>query len=112
MRTRQPLSERIEGRLASLDGRSELATRLIIEERRHLKVIPNAFGGRPVLKLMLAAMTRAAERWRAIRFTKFERRQIDAVRQELNTEYEAENTASRASQNRRPASEIPSSSRA
>ncbi len=32
-------------------------------ERRRLKLIPNAFGEKPVLKLMFAAMTRAAERW-------------------------------------------------
>jgi putative transposase len=90
---------------------TNLLERLFVEERRRLKIIPNAFGERPVLKLMFGAMTRAAERWRAIRFTEFERRQIDAVRQDLNTEYETENTASKASQHRRPASEISSSSR-
>jgi transposase-like protein len=90
---------------------TNLLERLFVEERRRLKIIPNAFGERPVLKLMFGAMTRAAERWRAIRFTEFERRQIDAVRQELNTEYETENTTSKASQQQRPASEISSSSR-
>ena len=34
-----------------------------------LKIIPNAFGERPVLKLMFGAMIRAADRWRAIKFT-------------------------------------------
>jgi len=90
---------------------TNLLERLFVEERRRLKIIPNAFGERPVLKLMFGAMTRAAERWRAIRFTEFERRQIDAVRQELNREYETANTASKASQHRRPHSEISSSSR-
>ena len=40
---------------------------------------------------MFGAMIRAAERWRAIRVTDFERRQMDAVRQELDQEYEARN---------------------
>jgi putative transposase len=34
-----------------------------------------------VLKLMFGAMTRAAERWRSIRITEFERRQMAALRQ-------------------------------
>jgi len=68
---------------------TNLLERLFVEERRRLKIIPNAFGERPVLKLMFAAMTRAAERWRAIRFTDFERRQIAAVRKELDDEYQA-----------------------
>ena len=36
---------------------------------------------------MFGAMTRAAERWRAISFTDFERRQIAAVRHDLDQEY-------------------------
>ena len=59
---------------------TNLLERLFLEERRRLKIIPNAFGERPVLKLMFGAMTRAADRWRAIKFTDFERRQIAAVR--------------------------------
>src|SRR3546814_7178118 len=43
---------------------TNLLERLFLEERRRLKIIPNAFGEKPVLKLMFAAMTRAAERWR------------------------------------------------
>jgi putative transposase len=54
------------------------------------KVIPNAFGERPDLKLMFGATTRAADRWRAIRFTDFERRQIAAVRHDLDEEYQAQ----------------------
>jgi hypothetical protein len=42
-----------------------------------------------VLKLMFGAMTRAAERWRSIRITEFERRQMAALRQELDQDYEA-----------------------
>jgi hypothetical protein len=44
------------------------------QERRRLRIIPNAFGERPVLKLMFGALIRAAERWRAVKVTEFERR--------------------------------------
>src|SRR5919106_1085662 len=40
---------------------TNLLERLFLEERRRLKIIPNAFGERPVLKLMFGAMTRAAD---------------------------------------------------
>jgi transposase-like protein len=69
---------------------TNLLERLFVEERRRLKIIPNAFGERPVLKLMFGAMIRAAERWRAVKITDFERRQMAAVRKELDQEYEAE----------------------
>ena len=60
---------------------------------------------------MFDAMTRAAERWRRVRFTEFERRQIDALRQELGAEYEAANTIQPASQQARTVTGIPSTSR-
>lgn len=69
---------------------TNLLERLFVEERRRLKIIPNAFGEKPVLKLMFGAMIRAAERWRAIKITTFERRQLDALRKELNQDYQAE----------------------
>jgi transposase-like protein len=68
---------------------TNLLERLFVEERRRLKIIPNAFGEKAVLKLMFGAMTRAAERWRSIRITEFERRQMAALRQELDQDYEA-----------------------
>jgi len=70
---------------------TNLLERLFVEERRRLKIIPNAFGEKPVLKLMFGAMIRAAEHWRAIRITDFERRQMAAIREELDQEYEAGN---------------------
>jgi transposase-like protein len=70
---------------------TNLLERLFVEERRRLKIIPNAFGEKPVLKLMFGAMIRAAERWRAIKITTFERRQLDALRKELDHDYKAEN---------------------
>jgi putative transposase len=59
---------------------TNLLERLFVEERRRLKIIPNAFGEKAVLKLMFGAMTRAAERWRSIRITEFERRQMAQAR--------------------------------
>ena len=70
---------------------TNLLERLFVEERRRLKIIPNAFGEKAVLKLMFGAMIRAAERWRAIRVSELERRQMRAAREELNREYEAAN---------------------
>lgn len=90
---------------------TNLLERLFVEERRRLKIIPKAFGERPVRKPMFGAMTRAAERWRSIRFTEFERRQIAAVRQELDEECETANNKPSASQQPRPAAGISSSSR-
>ena len=68
---------------------TNLLERLFVEERRRLKIIPNGFGEKPVLKLMFGALVRAAERWRGLRFTEFEIRQIAAVRKDLDAEYEA-----------------------
>ena len=42
-----------------------------------------------MLKLTFGALIRAAERWRGLRFTDFELRQIAAVRKELDDEYHA-----------------------
>ena len=70
---------------------TNLLERLFVEERRRLKIIPNAFGEKAVLKLMFGAMIRAAERWRAIRVSELERRQMRAAREELDHEYEAQN---------------------
>jgi hypothetical protein len=39
-------------------------------------MIPHSFGERAVLKLMYAALIRAAERWRGLRMTEFEHRQL------------------------------------
>lgn len=90
---------------------TNLLERLFLEERRRLKIIPNAWGERPVLKLMFGAMTRAAERWRSIRFTDFERRQIAAARSDLDAEYEASNTTSPASRKAPAVDRISSTSR-
>jgi len=65
--------------------------RLFGEARRRTKVIPHAFGERAVLKLMYAALIRAAERWHGIKMTEFERRQMRAIRAELDRAFEQRN---------------------
>ena len=90
---------------------TNLLERLFVEERRRLKIIPNAFGEKPVLKLMFGAMIRAAEHWRSIRITEFERHQMAAIREELDQEYEARSgLASKPSANA-PDSKLSSKSR-
>jgi transposase-like protein len=88
-----------------------LLERLFVEERRRLKIIPNAFGEKPVLKLMFGAMIRAAERWRAIKLTDFERRQMAALRKELDQEYEAQSGLAKQTSKGPPADKLSSSSR-
>jgi hypothetical protein len=90
---------------------TNLPERLFVEERRRLKIIPNAFGEKPVLKLMFGAIIRAAERWRAIKITTFERRQLDALRKELDHAYEAENGLEENRSAATPQTRISSSSR-
>ena len=63
---------------------TNLLERLFLEERRRTKIIPHAFGERPVLKLMYAAVIRAADRWRGIQVGEFEHRQLRAIREELD----------------------------
>jgi putative transposase len=63
---------------------TNLLERLFGEERRRTKVIPHAFGERPVLKLMYAAVIRSADRWRGLTVSEFEQRQLKAIREELD----------------------------
>jgi hypothetical protein len=63
---------------------TNLLERLFLEERRRTKIIPHAFGERPVLKLMYAAVIRAADRWRGLAVGEFEQRQLRAIREELD----------------------------
>src|SRR6188472_3197858 len=90
---------------------TNLLERLFVEERRRLEIIPNAFGEKAVLKLMFGAMTRAAERWRSIRVSEFERRQMAALRHELDHDYEAAVGLDPTPSKPAPAPKIPSRSR-
>src|SRR5437588_1569160 len=68
---------------------TNLLERLFGEERRRTKVIPHAFGERAVLKLRYAALIRAAERWRGLRISEFEHRQLRAVREDIDEDFAA-----------------------
>ena len=50
--------------------------RLFLGERRRTKIIPLAFGERPVLKPMCAAVVRVADRRRGLTVGEFEQRQL------------------------------------
>lgn len=67
---------------------TNLLERLFQEERRRTKVIPHAFGERAVLKLMYASLIRASQRWKSIKVTEFERRQLEEIKRELNQNFD------------------------
>ena len=66
---------------------TNLLERLFLEERRRLNAAGTLFGERAVLKLMYAALIRASDRWRGIRITDFERRQLEHLREQLQIEH-------------------------
>jgi putative transposase len=63
---------------------TNLLERPLGEERRPTKVVSHAFGERPVLKLIYAAVIRAVDRWRGLTVSEFEQRQLKAIREELD----------------------------
>jgi putative transposase len=66
---------------------TNLLERLFGEERRRMKIVANAFGERAVLKLMYAALIRASESWRGVQIKPLERKQLQAVGEELDAEF-------------------------
>ena len=74
---------------------TNMLERLFGEERRRTKVIPHAFGERAVLKLMYAALIRAAERWRGLRMTEFETPPTDRDPQRAQSRSRRANCADR-----------------
>ena len=67
---------------------TNLLERLFGEDRRRTKVIPHAFNEKPMLKLMYAAVIRAGAKWRGIKTTEFDRRQLEAIRKELDEAFD------------------------
>lgn len=61
---------------------TNLIERSFGEERRRTKVIPRFRSEKECLKLVFATLWRASERWRRVRFSEHERRQIERYRQE------------------------------
>ncbi len=90
---------------------TNMLERLFVEERRRLKIIPNGFGEKPVLKLMFGAMIRASERWRSIKVTEFERSQMAALRADLDREYQDRNGPGKAASHEPPHAKISSRNR-
>jgi len=67
---------------------TNLLERLFGEERRRTKTLPHAFGERPLLKLIFAAVIRASDKWRGIKVTAFDRQQLEAIRKELDEAFD------------------------
>jgi transposase-like protein len=65
---------------------TNLVERAFEEERRRAKVIPRFRGEKECLKLVFGTLWRASERWRRVRFSELERRQIECYRQERQAE--------------------------
>jgi transposase-like protein len=63
---------------------TNMLERLLEEDRRRTKVMPHAFGERPLLKVMFAAVIRASSKWRGLKMTAFERQQLEMIRTELD----------------------------
>ncbi len=66
---------------------TNLLERLFVEERRRTKVIPHAFGEKPVLKLMFASLIRASQTWQRIAISAFELKQLEELRSQLQSEF-------------------------
>jgi transposase-like protein len=66
---------------------TNLLERLFEEDRRRTKVLPHAFGERPMLKLMFAAVIRASAKWRKLKVSNFEREQLRRLREEMNERF-------------------------
>jgi putative transposase len=71
---------------------TNLLERLFEENRRRTKVLPHAFGERPMLKLMFAAVIRAAGKWRKLKVSNFEREQLRHLREEMNENFKRRHT--------------------
>jgi len=57
---------------------------------RTMNILERLFGEGAVLKLMCAALIRAAAHWCGLKMTAFERRQLQAIRDELNCDFAAQ----------------------
>jgi hypothetical protein len=80
---------------------TNLLERLFLEERRRLNASHTMFGERAVLKLMDASIVRAADRWRGITISDFERRQLEKLQEQILSNHR------RATSPAAPATQIP-----
>jgi hypothetical protein len=68
--------------------------------------VRSGFGERAVLNLMYAALIRAAKRWRGLRMTEFECRQLNALRNEVDRAHAERTTGRECTRHRIPSSFI------
>jgi len=73
---------------------TNLVERSFEEERRRAKVLPRFRTEKECLKLVYATLWRASERWRRVRFTEHERRQLERYVEERQTRRDREDSAS------------------
>jgi putative transposase len=71
---------------------TNLLERLLEENRRRTKVLPHAFGERPMMKIMFAATIRASQKWRKLKVSNFEREQLRQLREEINENFKRRHT--------------------
>ena len=90
---------------------TNLLERLFVEQRQRMKIIPDAWGEKPVLKLMFPARIPRAEKWRPIGITGFEQRQMQAIREELDEQYRTTTAPLSGESRNTPPSRISSKSR-
>lgn len=72
---------------------TNLAERSFEEERRRAKVVPRFRSERECLKLVFGVLWRASERWRRVRFSEHERKQVERYTQQRQAATEARTTA-------------------
>jgi putative transposase len=67
-----------------------------LEERRRTQVIPRFFTEKSCLKLALASLWRASQRWQGVKMTEIERQQPRLLRRELGLQVDELDVASKA----------------
>jgi len=65
---------------------TNLLERAFVEERRRTRAIPRFFDERSCLKLVFATLWQASERWKKVRMSDIECKQLDHLRRELKLE--------------------------
>jgi len=65
---------------------TNLLERAFVEQRRRTRTIPRFFDERSCLKLVFATLWQASERWKKVRMSEIECRQLDHLRRELQLE--------------------------
>ena len=62
---------------------TNLLERAFVEQKRRTKVIPGFWTEQSCLKLVFATLWQASQRWRGVRMSEFEQRQLQQLRADL-----------------------------